>query len=222
MTQTPAAFADRLRTAPDAGLRLLASAAAELRDASPAPGEGIAGLFLEAEAPAALSADAADQALARIEALERSEGSARARQAATAAAGSLAELLALPDAVRHAAFEAIAAGRDWGFAGFGIRRLPLAPPASGEARIDLLRIEPGRGVAPHDHRGEEYTLVLAGAFHDGHGTYRPGDINVGLPGFTHEPRALPGAACYALALSYGPLVFEGPVGLLQRLTGFGG
>ena len=73
----------------------------------------------------------------------------------------------------------------------------------------------------HDHEAEEYTLVLTGAFHDGHARFGPGDINVGLPGFRHEPKAQAGQVCYALAVSYGPAAFEGPMGLLQKITGFG-
>ena len=212
-----ALFADRLRQAPDAGLKLLASAAAAVRDDRPVPNETLAGAFLEEEAPLALEADAADAALARIDALDALD--AGGPPAAAAAARSLDELMGLPDAVREAAFGAILAGKRFGFAGFGIRRLPI--PTDGPGKVDLLRIEPGGGVACHDHEGEEFTLVLTGAFDDGHDTFYPGDINVGLPGFKHEPKALPGEVCYALAVSYGAARFDGSIGVLQRLTGFG-
>ncbi|MBI1405037.1 MAG: hypothetical protein GC145_02805 [Caulobacter sp.] len=215
-------FVDRLRDAPDAGLKLLAATAASLRDDRPAPGEALAAGFLDAETPVALGEDAADQALARIaafESLDTPPAPASVKRAAGAASRSLGELLALPDPVREAAYEAIVEGGHFGFAGFGIRRLTL--PMPGEGKVDLLRIEPGAGVASHDHEGDEFTLVLTGAFHDGHEVYGPGDINVGAPGFKHEPKALPGEVCYALAVSYGSAAFEGPVGLLQKLTGFG-
>ena len=58
-------FADRLQHAPDAGLKLLASAAAAVRDDRPLPNEDLAGLFLDDEAPMDL-ASGADAALARI------------------------------------------------------------------------------------------------------------------------------------------------------------
>ena len=230
-------FADRLRDAPDAGLKLLASAAAAVRDERPAANETWAGVFLEDEAPMAL-ASGADAALARIDALldldsvlaDRGAGQPKADhsqaaipRAARGAARGLTELNALPDPVREAAFSAIMAGGQFGFAGFGIRRLsiPMDAPLPGGGHVDLLRIEPGAGVATHDHEGEEFTLVLTGAFDDGHATYGPGDINVGLPGFKHEPKALPGEVCFALAVSYGSARFDGTIGLLQRLTGFG-
>lgn len=209
-------FADRLARAPDAGLKLLAAAAAAVRDAHPVPNEDLAGAFLETEAPMALDAGA-DAALARIDALAASD--TRALAAANGAARNLDELLVLPDPVREAAFAAILNGGRFGFAGFGIRRLSL--PTEGPGAVDLLRIEPGHGVASHDHEGEEFTLVLTGAFDDGHHTFYPGDINVGVPGFKHEPRALPGDVCYALAVAYGSAKFDGSIGLLQKLTGFG-
>lgn len=216
-------FADRLQNTPDAGLKLLASAAAAVRDDRPAPNEGLAGLFLEEEAPMDFSAGGADAALARIDALStldtRRPVASTDNRAATGAARSLNELLDLPDPVREAAFEAIMAGKNFGFAGFGIKRLSI--PMDGPGKVDLLRIEPGAGVANHDHEGEEFTLVLTGAFNDGHQTYGPGDINVGVPGFKHEPKALPGDVCFALAVSYGSAAFEGPIGVLQKLTGFG-
>ncbi len=199
---------------------LLARTAASIRDILPplaeaGPGDVLGGGFLEVEPPAALDVGAADRALARIDAFDALE----TRAAARLATRGLGELMTLPEPVREAAFGAILEGRGFGFAGFGIRRLTL--PTPGEARVDILRIEPGYGVAGHDHEGEEFTLVMTGAFNDGHQTYRPGDINVGQPGFVHEPKALPGVVCYALAVSYGSPAFEGPVGLLQKLTGFG-
>ncbi|MDB5470660.1 MAG: transcriptional activator ChrR [Caulobacter sp.] len=210
-------FADRLRDTPDAGLKLLASAAAAVRDDRPAPNEDLAGLFLDDEAPMTLSSGGADDALARIDALGDLDTSAPV--AANTAARNLDELMGLPDPVREAAFGAIMGGKNFGFAGFGIRRLSI--PMDGPGKVDLLRIEPGAGVATHDHEGEEFTLVLTGAFNDGHDTFYPGDINVGVPGFKHEPKALPGDVCFALAVSYGSAKFDGSIGILQKLTGFG-
>ena len=215
-------FANRLANAPDAGLKLLASAAAAVRDEQPLPNESLAGLFLDDEAPMAL-AGGADAALARIDALGGLDAGRTAptsdNRAVAGAARTLSELLDLPDPVREAAFEAIMGGKNFGFAGFGIKRLSI--PMEGPGKVDLLRIEPGAGVATHDHDGEEFTLILTGAFNDGHQTFGPGEINVGIPGFKHEPKALPGDVCYALAVSYGSARFNGSIGLLQKLTGFG-
>jgi putative transcriptional regulator len=197
------------------GLRLMEATAAVLRGAPVMPGDVVGGAFLEDEAPAALSANAAEQAFARIDALQTIDS--RARSAAGAAGRELGEVLMLPDPLREAVFDAMGEGRRWKFLGFGIRSLKL--PMDGGGETQLLRIEPGANVAEHDHQGEEYTLVVTGAFHDGHDRYGPGDVNVGRPGFSHEPKAEPGEVCYALAVSFGQARFGFPVNILQKLTG---
>ena len=197
------------------GLRLMEATAAVLRGAPVMPGDVVGGAFLEDEAPAALATNAAEQAFARIDALQSIDS--RARTAAGAAGRELGEVLMLPDPLREAVFEAMGEGRRWKFLGFGIRSLRL--PVEGGGETQLLRIEPGANVAEHDHEGEEYTLVVTGAFHDGHDRYGPGDVNVGRPGFSHEPKAEPGEVCYALAVSFGEARFGFPINILQKLTG---
>jgi putative transcriptional regulator len=173
------------------------------------------GLFLRHEEPAGLSEDALDQALARIaadDALDRRV----AEQVAPGDARS-AELLALPSPLREAAIEALK-HRRWAFGGFGIRRLALA---GGEnAQAELIRVEPGFGAADHDHGGDEYTLVVTGAYRDSTGVYEPGDVALARPGFSHTPRAEPGEVCYLLLVAEGPAKFSGRIGLLQRTIGF--
>lgn len=200
------------------GLRLMEATAAVLRGERTAPREedAVGGAFLEGETPLPLAVDAVDQALARIDALE-----AFYDQARTAAAGAgkrLNEVLALPEPLREAVFEAISAGRKWRLLGFGIRGLKLAVGGGGET--ELLRIEPGRGVAPHDHDGDEYTLVVTGAFHDGHERFGPGDVNIARPGLVHAPLAEADEVCFALAVSLGGGArFEGVFGVFQRMSG---
>jgi len=198
------------------GLRLMEATAAVLRGAPLQADDPVGGAFLDDEAPLAMAPDAADRALARIEALETIDS--RASEAAAVRAGrGLGELLMLPDPLREATFEALADGRRWKFLGFGIRGLKLQ--VGGEGDTQLLRIEPGANVAEHDHEGEEYTLVVTGAFNDGHARYEPGEINIGRPGFTHEPRAEMGEVCFALAVSFGEPRFGFPINVLQKLTG---
>jgi len=200
------------------GLRLMEATAAVLRgERSPAgPGDVLGGAFLEGEAPLPMATDAADQALARINRLEAQDS--QSRDAATRAGRTLTEVLELPDPLREAVFEAIGQGRKWRFLGFGIRGLKLAVGGAGET--ELLRIEPGHGVAPHDHGGEEYTLVVTGAFHDGHERFGPGDVNIARPGFVHAPLAEKDEVCFALGVTIGEGVkFEGAFGVFQRLSG---
>ncbi len=200
----------------DPGLRLMAAAAAAIREAAPRPADDLAAAFLETESPSPLSPDAADLALARIDQLQEIDDRARQRGAAKAAGRYLGELTDLPDPIREAVYAVIQAGGRWLFSGPGLRRLEI--PTGGEGKTLLLRIEPGAGVGRHDHNGDEYTLVLTGSFQDGFDRYGPGDVNIGRPGFVHQPIADPGPVCYALGVEFGGAKFDGLLGFVQRLT----
>jgi putative transcriptional regulator len=173
-----------------------------------------AAVFLAEEEPAPLAADALDRVLGRIDQAETLD-----RQAKAAGREGLgAEIAALPSPVREAALQAMAERHRWTFAGLGIQRLVLFTDQGEHA--ELLRIEPGHGVADHDHEDEELTLVLTGAYHDGHAAYGPGDVSVARPGFVHTPKAEPGEVCYALLAYRGAPKFKGVFGLAQRAFGF--
>ena len=122
----------------------------------------IGGALLVDETAEELDANALTRTLALVDQAE-----AKDRQAAQQAARSLPfadELMALPAPVRDAGLRALQRRR-WSFGGFGIKRLPLI--ASGDAIVELVRVEPGRGAAEHDHTADELTLVLTGAYSDG-------------------------------------------------------
>lgn len=174
----------------------------------------VGGSLLAAEAPAALSATALDQVLARIEAAEAAD-----RRAAPRPAGGgpvPGEIARLPGPVRDAALAALEHDR-WRMARPGLVRLPLD---FGATHCELMRIEPGVGAAEHDHDGDELTLILTGAYSDGHAHYAAGDVSLARPGFVHTPVADPGEVCYVLAVTYGPARFKGLIGALQALTGY--
>jgi putative transcriptional regulator len=172
--------------------------------------EAVGGAALEDEADASLAADALDKALAAI------------------GADRPAETPALPDALTQMPLvirEAIAPAfgkRTWRTAlpGFKIFDLDLPQASRGET-FQLFRIEPGSGPPRHTHDGQEFVLVLTGAFKDETGRYGPGDIEGGDPSLTHRPIAEPGEVCFALAVTTAPLKFKGPLGLLQRVLNFG-
>ena len=196
------------------GLQLLIDTAATLRGA---PGfvsqerDIVGGLLLEDELPVTMAQTALADSLARIDQLDQID--LQARDAAKAAGAGLTELLGLPEPVRNAAFEALET-QAWKFAGIGVRRLPM--DLGGSAHVELLRINPGASVPRHGHAGDEVTLVLTGAFHDGRHHFGTGEISIAGEGIVHQPVADAGEVCYALAVSFGDLRFQGALGVLQR------
>jgi putative transcriptional regulator len=128
-----------------------------------------------------------------------------------------AELARLPAPLRDAALAAAAAGERWRFASPGMRTLALN--IEGGGRAELFRIKPGHGAPMHTHNGEEFTLLIEGAFHDGHARFGVGDIAYATPALTHRPIAEPGPICYAFAVTDAPLKFRGALGVVQQLFG---
>jgi len=199
----------------DPAIRLLADTIAALRadaDFDTRATDVAAGALLADETPATLDADALDAVMAQIEAAAGLDLDARAR----AAKGRWAdEIAALPSPLREAALDALEHS-SWQFLGFGIRRLPLRIKGGGFA--ELMRVEPGAGVADHDHGADELTLIVTGGYHDGHAHYGAGEVSLAQPDFVHAPKADPGAVCYLLAVTYGPAKFEGVFGWIQKLV----
>lgn len=173
--------------------------------------ETLGGVGLEEEVSAELAPDALENALAAI---AREPGAPKAR--------SLPEpLAALPLEIRDFIAPAFDK-RAWRSAGIGFKVLDLDLPATANGEsFQLFRIEPGAGPPRHTHGGQEFTLVLTGAFKDETGLYRRGDLEAGDQSVTHRPVAEPGEICFALAVTTAPLKFKGPLGLLQRVLNFG-
>jgi putative transcriptional regulator len=96
----------------------------------------------------------------------------------------------------------------------GLAHLPLLTRNGVRAR--LIRAKPGAGVAMHTHRGEEWTLVLTGSYHDASGRYAPGDVQSTTPDVVHQPVADEGPVCINLAVTDAPLIFEG---MLPKIVG---
>lgn len=186
----------------------------EMRDDA----DRLGGALLESLAPAQMGEGCLASALAAIDGVEAEREAARApyRTAAKAASSALDEVLALPEPARTSTLHAFERS-DWRFAGRGVKRIELA--REGDVKAELYRIEPGCGAPEHGHKGEEYTLVLTGAFHDGKKRFARGDLSVAGPDYEHKPIAEPGEVCYALAVTNAPLEFKGALGLAQRVFG---
>ena len=208
-----------------APLRLLVETQASLRSdvaQSIADGEAFGGALLEMAEPAAMSADSETVAMVLIDSLEAGTGeaaglagdSADPVKAGLAGTKWLNEILTLPDPLRERVLES---DLDWRFAAPGVRRIALVEDAGTSA--ELLRIEPGHGAPSHTHAGREFTLVLTGAFHDGHHRYGAGDLAAVDGQTTHRPIAESGEVCYALAVTEGMLEFKGVLGVVQKWLG---
>jgi len=199
----------------DPAIRLLADTIAALRTdaAFEAHAEDVAAAaLLSEETPASLDSDALDAVLARIAAAASLDTQAKARAAKVRWAD---EIATLPSPLREAALDALEHS-SWQFLGFGIRRLPLQIKGGGFA--ELMRVEPGAGVADHDHAADELTLIVTGGYHDGHAHYGAGDVSLAQPDFVHAPKADPGEVCYLLAVTFGPAKFQGAFGWVQTLV----
>jgi putative transcriptional regulator len=89
----------------------------------------------------------------------------------------------------------------------------LVKPVPG-VKAELLKLEAGRRVPHHGHHGLELTLVLSGAFDDGHGIYRRGDLVIHDEDSEHQPGATPGGDCICLISQTAPIRLDGPMGWL--------
>ena len=91
------------------------------------------------------------------------------------------------------------------------KSLQIARLATGqtEAEVSLHKIAAGGKVLEHDHRGQEYTLVLKGSFSDENGIYQPGDFLLKQPGDVHKPYASANRDCICLTVVEAPVRFTG-------------
>jgi len=81
--------------------------------------------------------------------------------------------------------------------------------------VALHKLQAGGGVADHDHRGQEITVVLKGSFSDQNGLYMPGDFLVRNAGEVHAPKASNDGDCICLSTMAAPVRFTG---LLTRIV----
>jgi putative transcriptional regulator len=81
-------------------------------------------------------------------------------------------------------------------------------------RTSLLRIAPGKAMPTHTHAGEEYTVVLDGAYIDEAGRFARGSIEVADSEVTHKPIADTTYGCVCLAVLSAPVQLTGMLGWL--------
>jgi putative transcriptional regulator len=157
--------------------------------------ETLGGVLLDALPAATMAADALTQVMARLEEVSRAP-----HQDALPAPISL---------------QSLATGR-WRWSGPGIAMMPLIRRDATNSRLDLIRVASGAALLEHSHTSFETTVVLTGAFEDGHQTFAVGDFAEADGETEHRPHALPGETCICLIATTGHLSTRGLLGRLVR------
>jgi putative transcriptional regulator len=96
----------------------------------------------------------------------------------------------------------------------GVERAPLKLAYPSPYDMSLLRIAGGKSIPQHTHEGDELLLVLAGAFEDGRGHYKRGDVCAADESVDHAPNADRAADCVCLHVANAPIKLTGPFGRL--------
>lgn len=113
----------------------------------------------------------------------------------------------LPGALRKLVPEGLD-NLDWRWTGPGIHSFKLDSIPNG-SQLSLLRIQPGKPIAHHTHKGNEITLLLEGSLSDEYGVYQKGDYILMDEQHKHRPVASNDEACICLTVVDHPLHFTG-------------
>ena len=108
---------------------------------------------------------------------------------------------------------------NWRFAGRGLQQARLWDGPKSE-RLWLLRARGGVVVPEHGHTGEEWTLVLKGAYNTYSGRYGVGSIDLADEEVTHQPLIEADEECICLVMTEGPVRLSSLTGrLVQPFVG---
>lgn len=88
----------------------------------------------------------------------------------------------------------------------------ILPFSNKTLTAKFYKIAAGKELPAHTHRGNEFTLVMKGAFKDSAGVYNSGDFILANEDVHHQPQALAECDCICFA------VMDAPI----KLTGFWG
>lgn len=160
--------------------------------------QAVGGEFLDDAAPALMSDDALDRAMARI---ETDAGEARVF-------APLNDMPELPEPLRRYALG------PWRWVGPGIRVRDVHAPRDGDCRVILLKIDPGQKTPRHTHGGVELTCVLSGAYATETERFDVGDLEEADPDVLHQPRVVSDEPCLCVAALDGQIQLDGWLGRL--------
>lgn len=102
----------------------------------------------------------------------------------------------------------------------GVSDCVLAAHGYRPGVLRLLKIEPGTRIPKHSHGGEEFTLILRGAYDDELGTFARGDFADLDDEDAHSPLAVGDEPCICLIATNAPLAFKDLAGrIVQPFVG---
>lgn len=104
----------------------------------------------------------------------------------------------------------------WKRLGMGIETARIDVPGSDKDMF-LLRVPAGRAVPQHTHAGNEYVLILDGAYNDESGRFAKGDVAISDGDVDHRPMAETDRDCICLVVMDAPIRLSGPMGPLLNL-----
>ena len=163
----------------------------------------IGGALLEEIDGVAMSENALDLALARIERPEEPESAMTVKRPA------FLEGFDLPESLRTADIP----GRYWAAPGVWMAPVRFDEDAQG-TKTYLMYVKKGMVMPEHTHRGREITLMLKGNYSDNGGTYRRGDFVLCDENICHSPAMGADEDCLCLVAQDGLIL---PKTLLGKL-----
>lgn len=127
----------------------------------------------------------------------------------------LAKGIDVPKALQHCAIER------WRWLSPGFRWSRVFIPGCPDAKVMLLRGNPGLRLPRHGHTGVEMMQVLRGSLHDERGHFHAGDLDEAGADVEHQPIIDSKSECICLAAVDGETrLHSWPGRLMQRLVGF--
>lgn len=169
--------------------------------------EAVGGAMLDAIEPAALSTQALDATLARLDA-----PTGRAVRPAPGAAAQDGDAV-LPEPLRHRLRRGLS-DLPWKPLAPGIGHAEIPCADARGYRLRLLRAKPGAALPMHTHSGAELALVIDGGYSDEFGHFVRGDVEASDGSVQHNPVADPDGDCIVLVVDQGPAKLTGWLGRL--------
>lgn len=163
--------------------------------------QALGGALLAETEPVALGSGAWERTLGELDRVSREPARAPVSPAPPSRP-SLPAGVAWPASLCHARI-----GR-WRFMGPGRRYARVALSHDPGAKLFLLRVDVGRSLPRHAHRGIELSQILCGTLEDGRAVFGPGDFDAADETVHHQPVVQPGAPCVCLVYVGARLRFD--------------